>query len=259
MPLLRNIPLDVDAVVCESKTDYLLWQQGTDFSARRQREQQLFEELLASPEPYLLTPGFCAFCQKTGYFLLDGISGNLDSNGNLIEPNWRERLICSRCNLNNRNRFLWCFLTEYTTDRPVWFADQGPAMLRPLQSRFADLRFWDSAATKKGSNAKQLGDYPANTFRLQFSLELLNQEADLTGYLTQTYRTLDQEGRFIATFPFDRDQQSTVINNTGTKIIGWDILDQCKQAGFSNAQFVFGWSDKYMQLGPEQFYLYATK
>lgn len=260
MPFLRNFPVEIDAILCESQNDYRFWLQSADLVDRRSKEQQLVQQFLASGEPFALVTGFCAYCQKPSHFLLDATSSRLDEAGNLVEPNWRERLICSRCNLNNRNRFLWSCLADYNTTAAVWFEDQGSSMLPTLKSKFSELRYWPSDTTMANNAVAQpLSAYAPASFELAISLELFNEIPDLASRLTQIQSALTSNGELIATFSFDRELASTITTGASTKIFGWDILAQCKVAGFRDAQIVFGWSEKYAQYGPEQSFLYATK
>ena len=46
--------------------------------------------------------GFCQVCKETVPFIVDFLY-SYEVNGRLT-PNWRERLVCPKCNLNNRLR-----------------------------------------------------------------------------------------------------------------------------------------------------------
>jgi len=255
MPLLTNSPPEVNAVAFDSQANYQFWIQNSDLRAQRDYEQELVQALMRSAEPYLLIAGYCSYCQQSAHFLLDSIDSSPVPGSDLFEPNWRERLICSRCNLNNRNRFLWNFLSNFPTDANVWLVDQSSSMLPTLSKRFSQLNH--KAANSKSNQS--LADFPANTFRLHISLEILNSIADLTEYLSQAYRTLDRNGRFVATFPFALNEKISQTTSQNSRLIGWDILEQLRSIGFIDVQFVSGWSREYLHLGPAQFFLYATK
>lgn len=259
MPLLSYSPSEVSTVAFDSFQDYEFWIHNEKLSERRKLEQQFVQNLNNSNESFLLIPGYCAYCQNSAHFLLDSVSGNYDVDQNLLEPNWRERLICTRCNLNNRNRFLWIFLNNFPSDSNSWVVDQGSSMIPTLASKFNNLNHKNSKAQTELGNEQSLAEFQDNQFRLHLSLETLNVIEDLSEYLFQTYRTLKANGRFVATFPFNRDLQISQANNNGSRQLGWDTLNKVRDIGFSDVQFVSGWSSEYVHLGPEQFFLYATK
>jgi hypothetical protein len=82
--------------------------------------------------------GFCLPCGKTVSFRFDMKSGG-QRNGDFFFPNWRERLICPKCKMSNRQRlvatlvmrhFSSCatkqdvFLMEQTTPLYKWMSEQ---------------------------------------------------------------------------------------------------------------------------------------
>lgn len=259
MPLLANSPVEVSTVSFDSYSNYQFWIQNEEFSGRRGYEGELTQQLIASKDRYLLIPGLCAYCQKTSHFLFDSFNASLDSSGNLIEPNWRERLICSRCNLNNRNRFIWIFLNNFPVDANTWLVDQGSSMLPTLVSRFERINHKETKSLLKNDNEVGLAGFDSNKFRLHLSLETMNIVDDLMEYLYQSFRTLIPNGRFVATFPFNREQQFSQLSDQKIRIFGWDVIGKLRDVGFVDVQFVSGWSKEYVHLGPEQFFLYATK
>lgn len=259
MPLLSYSPSEVSTVAFDSFQDYQFWIQNEVMSDRRAIEEQIVKNLNNSNEAFLLIAGYCAYCQKAAHFLIDSVSGKLDLDQKLVEPNWRERLICIRCNLNNRNRFLWIFLNNFPSDSKTWFVDYGSSMLPTLASKFGNLNHKDSNAQTKLDHEQTLVEFQDNQFRLHLSLETIDIVEELSDYLFQAYRTLVSNGRFVATFPFNQNLQSTQSSDTNNRQIGWDILDQMRTIGFIDVQFISGWSSKYVHLGPDQFFLYATK
>ena len=56
----------------------------------------------ADCESYTL-PGFCRVCAGETEFLVDRLCGATEVEG-IWHPNWRERLVCVKCRLNNRER-----------------------------------------------------------------------------------------------------------------------------------------------------------
>jgi hypothetical protein len=104
------------------------------------------------------------------------------------------------------------------------------------------------------------------SFDFVLSHEVLEHVPDFGAALRDTVRILAPNGVFIATFPFDWNAQTTSIRASLTvdgrtehlappeyhgnpvdpeggslvfQIPGWDVLDQCKKAGFARSEIIF--------------------
>ena len=62
------------------------------------------ELALIEGEEDFLVPGYCYVCDKPSEFLVDFLRCPEVEAGKTRIPNWRERLVCPNCNLNNRMR-----------------------------------------------------------------------------------------------------------------------------------------------------------
>ncbi|MDX1410625.1 MAG: hypothetical protein R3351_00560, partial [Nitrospirales bacterium] len=68
------------------------------------QQRQQIELALISHEDHFFTRGFCFVCKNNVYFETDYLcSGQEIIEGKRI-PNWRERVVCPMCHLNNRVR-----------------------------------------------------------------------------------------------------------------------------------------------------------
>jgi hypothetical protein len=134
-------------------------------------------------------------------------------------------------------------------------------MLPTLAARFSHLHHKDSLFANQQSLSPEnlLTDFADNSFRLHISLEEISYVKNLSEYLYQAYRTLQVGGRFVATFQFVRNNIASTSNSDNILLVGWDIIDKLSSIGFMDIQFILGWSREYVNLGPEQFFLYATK
>ena len=73
--------------------------QGEQFQARLKIER----ELIPSATKTFKLRGYCCACTATVKFSVDFLYAFTQDDGHAI-PNWRERLVCPRCGLNNRMR-----------------------------------------------------------------------------------------------------------------------------------------------------------
>src|SRR5690348_17573997 len=71
-------------------------------------EKKIADEYVNKKNWYLY--GFCEVCNKETKFLVDWNY----SDG--VIPNFRERLVCQICDLNNRQRFMVRLLTQLMTE-----------------------------------------------------------------------------------------------------------------------------------------------
>lgn len=69
------------------------------------QEQTQYEQAIAQRhqhEKKYQLDGYCKVCAKPTLFLVDRISSYQQTAQGVIIPNWRERLLCQHCQLNNR-------------------------------------------------------------------------------------------------------------------------------------------------------------
>ena len=84
-----------------SKSEYDEWSSGPEQKAWREREETI-ARVQGRKENYHL-PGYCRVCGQDVKFLVDRQCGAVEIQGVWL-PNWRERLVCPVCSLNNRQR-----------------------------------------------------------------------------------------------------------------------------------------------------------
>jgi glycosyltransferase involved in cell wall biosynthesis len=105
------------------------------------RRSGLESQLIGQKEGFT-TPGYCYVCGENVAFRTNFTHALKDNAGNLI-PNWREHMVCPKCNLNNRMRAAiqifeqYCepqlddeiYLTEQTTPLYHWFRQNYSAVI----------------------------------------------------------------------------------------------------------------------------------
>ena len=103
-----------------------------------ERRQRIERDLITGSDSFL-TAGRCYVCRETVDFYSDFQYAFRDEQGRPT-PNWRERLVCPRCRLNNRMRASLhlfdqlcrpaatdaIYLTEQTTPVYVWLKNRYP-------------------------------------------------------------------------------------------------------------------------------------
>ena len=87
----------------QSKAEYDAWSVAAVLSTYREREQAILRAY-GNAESYRL-PGYCRVCEHEVDFLVDRQCGAVEVQGIWV-PNWRERIVCPDCGLNNRQRMM---------------------------------------------------------------------------------------------------------------------------------------------------------
>jgi SAM-dependent methyltransferase len=220
--------------------------------------------------------GYCQPCGRTVELLSDW----LVSDGTTI--NFRERLVCPRCGLNNRQRFV---------------AHAAPQWGRPpfyLYEQVTPFYAWASANLPQVVGSEYLGHQHAagaviDGVRHEDALELSFADAslgtiisndvfehvpDIDATLAECVRVLRPDGLMIFSIPFysDRDRierraelrdgevvellepqyHGNPVDEKGSLVFydyGWDILERCRAAGFADAHVVGYWSAFHGYLG----------
>jgi hypothetical protein len=259
-------------------------------SADRRAIEQHLCEALRDREHWALD-GICNVCARAVAFQGDW----MHSNGRTA--NFREKLTCPFCKLNNRQRFMAHLLMVAT--RPE--APQAPTYLHEQVTPFF---FWaqqalpgevigseylgpevQSGATLRGMRhedvrALSFGDASLGAI---VSNDVFEHVPDIDRCLAESARVLRPCGRLYFSIPF-YDREETVqraamrdgeivellpaqyhgnpIDPKGSLVFyehGWDILERCRDAGFADAYVLGYWSLLYGHLGYGQQLMFVAE
>jgi SAM-dependent methyltransferase len=209
----------------------------------------------------------------------------LYSDGRTI--NFRERLVCPGCQLNNRQRFMAHLLSEATRESPP----EAPVYLYEQVTPFYAWALRALPGTVVGSEylAHDLpGGEVVNGIRHEDALALsfddeqlsvivsndvFEHVPDIDRSLAECARVLRPHGRLYFSIPFHETPVSTQravlrdgevlhvlppeyhgnpVDPKGSLVFydhGWDILERCREAGFADAFVLCYWSVLYGYLG----------
>jgi SAM-dependent methyltransferase len=238
--------------------------------------ERLLCESLAGQESWTLP----AVCQACGVAVQ--LHGDwLYSDGRTV--NFRERLVCPRCGLNNRQRFMATLLRDDPGAGPVYlyeqvtpFYDWAQANLtRPVVgSEYLGYRIAGGSeidgVRHEDALALSFGDASLGTI---VSNDVFEHVPDIDRSLAECARVLRPGGRLLFSIPFHETpstrQRATLRDGEVVELLpaeyhgnpvdpkgslvfydhGWDILDRCRAAGFGDASVLAYWSLLYGYLG----------
>jgi SAM-dependent methyltransferase len=276
----------------------------SDFAEHHNKLQNEFQkryefELSLLPEnhsefSYL---GYCVVCEDFTQFIVDyNYSYKLSDK---IVPNWRERLVCPKCGLNNRMRLTYHIIKDLFPDfktSSVYITEQTTQLFNILKninpqltgSEFLGNEIPFGSLTNLGIRNEDLTQltFDDQQFDYIISLEVFEHIPDYKKALSECYRVLKQNGKLLFTVPFNNSSKENIIRATvnqdgsinhifppeyhGDPVnadkgclcfyhFGWQILDDLKSTGFKNCYALTTYSKEYAYLGGEQIFFIAIK
>ncbi len=262
-----------------------------------QRRRRFESEIIEPGVEEFTYNGFCVVCNDIMPFKVDYWNA-YNINGERV-PNWRERLICPSCNLNNRMRLSFHIVYELYPDfsnKSVYITEQTTVLYKLLSSKNSNI----VGSEYLGGNVK-LGHINKNGIRnedftqlsfhdeqfdLLLSFDVLEHIPNYKDALKESFRVLKEKGRFIFTIPFDRNSRHNIVRATMNKDgtikhilppeyhgdplnssegclcyyhFGWELLEELKKVGFYKAYAIFVYSKEFGYLGDDQIFFIAEK
>jgi SAM-dependent methyltransferase len=242
--------------------------------------------------------GTCRPCRAPVEFLVDRKGGATKVDGIWI-PNWRERLVCPRCGLNNRQRAMAAALEERLAERgpeaTVYLMEQVTPFFSWVKRRWPEIEITGSEylgpSLAPGSvidgirheDASRLS-FSDQSLDIVVSNDVLEHVPDPSLCLREIGRVLKPDGCLLMTVPFHSDRSASVaraelvngqiverlpavyhgnpISREGSLVFtdfGFDLLQKVREAGFSPVSAVVYWSIEHGHLGGPGVYFEATR
>lgn len=230
---------------------------------------------------------FCLCCNETTRMLVDYQYGHVDANGtNTV--NWRERLVCDSCGMNNRQRLVAklvqqaaaacarprIYLMEQVTPIYEWVRKLPGVEVHGSEYLGHEYKGGDRINGIRHEDVMNLS-YADAVFDLIVSNDVLEHIPEPELALRECFRVLKPGGAILATFPFHVAYETTVVRAklaAGTiehllapqyhgnpvspegslvfQDFGWNLLDVMRGIGFSPASCEFYCSDEFGHIGP---------
>ncbi|MEA2059221.1 MAG: class I SAM-dependent methyltransferase [Thermodesulfobacteriota bacterium] len=248
-----------------------------------------------APETFFFN-GYCYPCGKKTDFLVD-YNGAYPVDGVLM-PNWRERLVCPVCGLNSRMRAAFHIFVMTCAPRSkarMYITEQTTPLFRRLKIAFDNLVGSEYAGGDvSGGSCNRDGlrsedvtalSFDNDTFEFILSFDVFEHVISYQSAFDECFRCLKPGGVLFFTVPFElhspgnivravRTTQGTIrhimppeyhgdpLNPDGCLCyyhFGWEILDELKTSGFSEAKALLYHSVPLGYLGGGQVVFFAVK
>jgi hypothetical protein len=225
-----------------------------------------------------IVPGYCLACDAPSNFSADWHS----SVGGV--PNWRERLVCPGCELNNRQRFV-AHLVKRHGARDVYLHEQITAFYEWAVRAVPNVQGSEYLGPEYEPGAVVDGVRHEDALALSFadrsfdaivSQDVFEHVPEIDPALSEAARVLRPGGRMVFSVPFYSSRETTVqvarLSPTGEVVHleppeyhgnpvdpeqgslvyfqhAWDLLDRCRAAGFADAYALAYWSAAHGHIG----------
>lgn len=225
-------PFELGAEIC-SRSEYDEWCSLPAHNRCAELEASLVARH-AADDSYTLA-GYCRVCERNVDFLVDRQCGSVDTPEGWV-PNWRERMVCPECALNNRQRMMACvarslirsvrdrrpevYLMEQVTPIFCWMVESVPqAMCTGSEYLGPEVAPGEVVRGLRHENVEQLSFADAS-FDLIVSNDVLEHVVSPRQALCEAFRVLRPGGKLLMTVPFHIDKETCV---TRARIVGGQV------------------------------------
>jgi len=221
---------------------------------------------------HFLVNGYCVPCKKQVSFEVDKTSGG-EIIGNHLVPNWRERLVCPSCQMNNRQRLISLLieqLLQSKNNQKIYFMEQTTPIYSWAVSNFKNQSIvgseylgyqYKGGTILNGIRHEDIESlsFPSAEMDLIISNDVFEHVPDPKIAFAECSRILKSGGIMLATIPFHASMNKSVIrarfiggtlekllpaqfhgnpiSSEGSLVFtdfGWDLIDQMRSSGFSD-------------------------
>lgn len=240
--------------------------------------------------------GYCGVCNTDVDFMVDfKYAHKIDG---ILMPNWRERLVCPDCHMNNRMRAAVQIFDEVchpSQISKIYITEQITALYQHFARSFPQL--WGSeylgnnidfgSCNSDGVRNEDLTQLSFNDNYIDhiLSFDVFEHIPNFTKAFEECYRCLKPGGTLLFTIPFNRNNEKNTIRATMSESgeivhlltpeyhgdplssdgclcfyhFGWELIDILKSIGFKNTKALLYWSNDQGYLGGEQIIFLVIK
>ena len=257
---------------------------------RQDYEKQLAQMCAAAEGSTLEILGICQVCCQKVKFHLDFLYGDG------VIPNYRERMTCPLCGLNNLQRYIvHAVLADYVPGRKIYMYEQITAVYQAVKQRVGTENIVGSEYVADNlvsgtvvrdilhENAECLS-FDDDSFDIVVSCDVFEHVNDYKKCFLEASRILKKNGKLYLSVPFHTNrkenhrragiQESGLVyfdkphyhgnpmSDEGSLVFwdyGWDMLDDLKRAGFHDVYMQPYYSIKNGNIGGIPYIFVAIK
>jgi hypothetical protein len=270
-----------------SANDYNTWKvtNASTLQERREAEERLIQDGQA-----FFVEGYCFPCNNRTRFVVD-FEYQWEARSGRRIPNWRERLECVRCGLNSRMRAaIHLFERELspTRDARLYITEQTTPLFQHLSRSYLALtgsEFLGSTISYgtcdyRGVRNESIArlTFSSEFFDFVLSFDVFEHVPDYLAGFRECWRCLRPGGTLLFTVPFDPEMITNFVrarldprggiehlappeyhgdplSSAGCLsyyTFGWELLDEVRTVGFTDASVLLFWSRDFGYLGRNQ-------
>lgn len=222
-------------------------------------------------------PGYCKVCKQETMFHIDLLYGDGQT------PNLRERLVCSNCHLNSRQRYIASvILKECNQNKKIYMYEQITDFYRIIRKHLKNVVGSEYIADGLLSGTRVNGilhenaenlSFPDNFFDMIVSCDVFEHVNNYKESFKEAFRVLNTDVKLIMTIPFHFNAQKNhcrayikenlilldepvyhgnPISEKGSLVFwdyGWDLLDEIRNIGFKEVYVEPYFSEKHGYFG----------
>jgi SAM-dependent methyltransferase len=255
------------------------------------------KDLIAGDEEFFIDAK-CFVCDKDQSLLVDYQSAPEAREGVVRRPNWRERLVCPDCHLNNRMRAAVHLLevnSNLDANAEIYIGEQLTYLYLLLKQRYPRLvgseylgeEFNSGDVNEKNVRHEDMTDlsFSNDSCDAIMHFDVLEHIPDFKGALVEALRCLRPGGHLFFSAPFRVNEPNTLVRaeladgivrhieepeyhgdpvNPSEGILcfyhfGWELLDEMKRIGFYEPKVHLYWSKDFGYLGGYQVFISGSK
>ena len=280
--------------VARGRAEYEEGIQRNEFEGIRRVELSL---IAAARSESFTVDGFCVPCARTVAFRVDMLAGG-QRTGDSWTPNWRERLLCPLCQMNNRQRLMATLVKDRLQQRmgtTVYFMEQVTPIYNWAMKSFPTHKIigseflgneYQSGQIVRGIRHEDILNlsFEGGSLDLVVSNDVFEHVPDPLRAFSQCAEVLYPGGVMLASIPFHTAYNKSIaraellptgvnhllqpeyhgnpVSPDGSLVFtdfGWDVIDSLKASGFSDVVMEVYASAELGHMGDGQLIVRATK